>query len=193
MAMGLDAPLHTHTWLSSGGPPHTNQWKIKLVPVRWKASVASAGPLNDPFLGIVTSWRWLGEGISTKPPNLKGRGSGCPWKQCCWGDGKGHILERWRWLLGSGAHLGRVSWWVFSPGPLPLQGLLQRRRSFSSSFKSRSATSRQSSQTRSTTPVIHAQKRLPCPPVYNLSSLVSRKGVKSKNFTFATGQLCVLE
>ena len=51
--------LSTHTHGSAlGGPPHTNQWKIKLVPVCW-LSAASAGPLNDPFLGIVTSWRWL--------------------------------------------------------------------------------------------------------------------------------------
>lgn len=123
--MGLDAPLHTHTWLSSGGPPHTNQWKIKLVPVRW-LSVASAGPLNDPFLGIVTSWRWLGEGISTKPPNLKGRRRGWSLEAVLLGRAEGPYLGK----MALVARYGPT--WAALPGgsslgASALQGLLQRR------------------------------------------------------------------
>lgn len=75
------------------GPPQTNQWKIKIVPVCW-CSAASAGPLNDPFLGIVTSWGWPG-GVRTKPPNLQGGGRG-----------PGNTL------------LGRATWWWWLAGRL---------------------------------------------------------------------------
>lgn len=53
---------------------------------------ASAGPLNDPFLGIVTSWRWLGVGINAEPPNLKGRGRGWSLETVLPGEGKGHTV-----------------------------------------------------------------------------------------------------
>ena len=157
--------LCTHTHGSAlGGPPHTNQWKIKLVPVRW-LSVASAGPLNDPFLGIVTSWRWLGEGVSTKPPNLKGRGRGGSLEAVLLGRGEGPYLGK----MALVARYGPT--WAALPGgsslgASALQGLLQRCLVVSAHLLSLgSTTSRQSSQTRSTTPVIHAQKHLPCPPV----------------------------
>ena len=80
--------------------------------------------------------------------------------------------------------------WAVHPGGSSLgisalQCLLQRCLVVSAHLLSlRSTTSRQSSQTRSTAPVIHSQKHLPCPPMcIILAPWFLYKGVKSKNFT----------